>query len=434
MIDSNKKKAIKFLFIFAAVVTVFSFLLDLHNTLNYPGTDLRNRVVGARLALQGIDPYFFKWSPNFSDRLYDPMDVPEAILSKLSVPPTVLALHSPIANLNYLQQKLIWLIFQWMTLIGILFIFYVRNKSVEKQRLVLAIGFLFANSLFWRFHANSGQIYIVYIGLLSISWYLLNCQFNQSEIASGFVAGITASLRPPYILFFFFFLVHRRSAFLLGGIVGIITTVLTSIALTGTFIWKQYVLAMLGMTGFVNLESVVAVAPSSTYPQAFVYPHIVEGIDFMVRNPLEKKLFSSSALRDVLVAFDLSHKKEILLISFVITFTILCWLGIKYTIRQKDLNLIFLMGTIICLTSEFFIPIGRYSYYDVQWLLPILIIVTTTSIQRLFASQYIWLLILGLALALGYLSWIDNLLFYCTYLIAGYVVLTAISLLRDQKQ
>ncbi|MEM7760885.1 MAG: hypothetical protein AAF298_22560, partial [Cyanobacteria bacterium P01_A01_bin.40] len=95
------------------IVSIIGLIADLHNTLIYPGTDLRNRVVGARLMLKGIDPYFFKWHPRLSVKFYDPLDNPIELLSKLSVPPTVLVLHSIIAGLSYIQQKLIWLIVQW---------------------------------------------------------------------------------------------------------------------------------------------------------------------------------------------------------------------------------------------------------------------------------------------------------------------------------
>lgn len=138
---SKKLNIVNLLFIMAITITLIGIVFDLKNTITYIGSDLRNRVVAARLVLEGIDPYFFKWYPELSDRFYDPLDKPTAILSKVSVPPTVLALHSIIAPLTYLQQKLIWLIVQWVAFGSTILIFLKANSSQPKNNLTLAIGF-----------------------------------------------------------------------------------------------------------------------------------------------------------------------------------------------------------------------------------------------------------------------------------------------------
>lgn len=97
----------KILFWLVLLITAIGFIVDLQTTFTYIGTDLRNRVVGARLVIEGIDPYFFKWTPVWSERFCDPLDDPNNLLSRVSVPPTVLALHSVIARLPYLQQKIL---------------------------------------------------------------------------------------------------------------------------------------------------------------------------------------------------------------------------------------------------------------------------------------------------------------------------------------
>ena len=431
MMKLINSKITKFIIIFAIALTCISLAIDIYNTLNYPGTDFRNRVVGARLALVGIDPYFFKWQNGLPEIFYDPMDKAEEILSKLSVPPTVIALHTPIAHLSYLQQKIIWLIVQWTIFAGIVSIFLQNNQERVKRYLTLILGIIFANGLFWRFHVNSGQIYIIYIALLSISWLLLQQQFKQKEIASGFFAGITASLRPPYILFFALFLIQRKYSFVAGGIAGFVLSILSSFAIVGTSIWRQYLLAMGGMTGFINFQKMFADLPKIDY-QNINYPHTVEGFNFQVRNPLELPLMANSALHYVLEVLNLSGKKEILVIGLICTLAILGWLVSKYSSKQTDVNQMFLFSTVLCLVSEFFIPVGRYSYYDIQWLLPLLVIVTIADTNRLLNSKLIWLLLIGLVLSVGYFTWIPNSLFFSTYLIAGYVVITSILLLQPK--
>ena len=129
------------LLLLAVLVTAFGFLVDLQNTIDYIGTDLRNRVVGARLVVEGIDPYFFKWVPGLSDRLYDPLDDPDFLFSKVSVPPTVLTLHSIMARLPYLQQKILWLIVQWAAFAGTVLVFIKGNKSRPKTNAILVVSF-----------------------------------------------------------------------------------------------------------------------------------------------------------------------------------------------------------------------------------------------------------------------------------------------------
>lgn len=141
MMLAKNAKILKVLFMLALALTAIAFVVDVNNTLTYIGTDLRNRVVAGRLILQGIDPYFFKWHPGLSDRLYDPLDIPNEILSKVSVPPTVIALHAIIAPLSYLQQKVIWLIVQWAAFIATVFIFLKTSDSKLKTNSTIAVGF-----------------------------------------------------------------------------------------------------------------------------------------------------------------------------------------------------------------------------------------------------------------------------------------------------
>ncbi|WP_319419442.1 hypothetical protein [Pleurocapsa sp. FMAR1] len=145
---TKNNKIINLLVIVAIVITIIGFLVDLRNTLIYPGTDLRNRIVGARLMLEGIDPYFFKWHPGLSARFYDPLDISTELLSKVSVPPTVLALHSAIAGLSYLQQKVIWLIVQWAALLGTVLIFLKTSNSQSENNLILVVSFFLPTACF----------------------------------------------------------------------------------------------------------------------------------------------------------------------------------------------------------------------------------------------------------------------------------------------
>lgn len=138
---NQKHKIINLLLILGLIISIIGVLTDINSTVTFIGSDLRNRVVAARLVLDGIDPYFFQWYPGLSDRFYDPLAIPGELLSKVSVPPTVLALHSTIAKLSYLQQKVIWLIFQWAAFISTILIFLKASNSQLRNNTIIAIGF-----------------------------------------------------------------------------------------------------------------------------------------------------------------------------------------------------------------------------------------------------------------------------------------------------
>ena len=431
--SSKKDRIIKLLLIAAVIITIIGFLVDLKNTITYPGTDLRNRVVGARLMLKGIDPYFFKWQPGLSERFYDPLDIPTELLSKLSVPPTVLVLHSLFAELSYLTQKIIWLFVQWGALIGIILAFIKTSNSQDKTNFTLITSFLFVNSLFWRFHVNSGQIYIVYVFLLSIAWLLLAKNSSFNILLSGMLVGITVSLRPSFLLFFIPIIIGRKYLFLLGGILGTIASVALSWIITGSVIWEKYILTMLGMTGFIDLNTYIPLAERTIPNPNIVYPQIIEGFDPQVRNPLERYLDNTS-LYDVLNALDISNKRELLVIGFIVTMIVLSLCVLKLSEHNKNINLLFLWGSLTCLIGEFFIPVGRYSYYDVQMLLPLLIMINQANVRDIIYHKNIIILLLGLFLSIVGFIIVPRALFFSVFLIMLYIVLESFILSNRNAQ
>ena len=285
---------IRVLVVAVIVISVIGLAVDFHSTLAYPGSDFRNRVVGARLMLDGIDPYFFKWHPGLSERLYNPLDDPTEMTSKLSVPPTVLTLHAAFAGLSYLQQKIIWLVTQWVAFAGTVWIFLKTNGSQRKQILMLAVSFCFANSLFWRLHISSGQVYIIYIFVLAIAWFFLQHRSKPRAMVGGFFAGVAASLRPSFILFFIPFVVRKQYSFLLGGAAGLFSSIAFVYWVAGEVIWKQYILAILQMTGLFGLFTYLSPAERVLPDSAIVYPVFVEGFDWRISSPLERYFADTS--------------------------------------------------------------------------------------------------------------------------------------------
>ncbi len=293
--------------------------------------------------------------------------------------------------------------------------------------------FFFANSFFWRIHVNSGQIYIVYIFLLSLAWFLLNSSAKYKNILSGFFVGLTASLRPPFLLFFIPFLIQRQYSFLLGGFTGILFGFLASLAVANIFIWKSYISAILGMTGIINLNQYLPL-DEPRFNNSIIYPKIIEGIAVNIDSPVEYKILEDSSIYRILNFLNIPHVVETLIIGAIITIALLSLLIIQYNSNKKDLDFMFLFGSLICLISDFFIPIARYSYYDIQWILPLAIIYNKVNSAQLLSNKLIVLLLPGLLLALGCFSWIPKFLFFSSFLIGFYVLLTSSMIIQQNPK
>src|SRR5438445_9849442 len=67
------RKIVWFIFLtICAAVLAYALYRDIRVEQRYYGSDLRNRVVGARLIKDGRSPYFYKWRIADGVRYYDP--------------------------------------------------------------------------------------------------------------------------------------------------------------------------------------------------------------------------------------------------------------------------------------------------------------------------------------------------------------------------
>lgn len=276
-------------------------------------------------------------------------------------------------------------------------------------------------------------MYVIYTLTISIAWFFLNRLSKFNYLASGFFVGLTAVLRPPFILAFIPFIIAGQYSFLLGGITGILSGLLLSFTVVDIFIWKQYILAMFGMTGFVNLNQSIQKSEAIIAKADVVYPQIAEGINTTIRNPLEYNNLSDSSIYYGLNVLDIQNRPQVLLLGFAIVFAFLILYFVKYNSKRQDNNLMFLYGILICLISEFFIPVSRYSYYDIQLIVPLFIIITQANVKQLIESKSIAILLSGLLLSVGCFNWIPKFLILSTYLITFYIVLTSLILARQEN-
>ena len=175
------------------------------------------------------------------------------------------------------------------------------------------------------------------------------------------------------------------------------------------------------MTGIVDLNTYSPAEKTILPGSDIIYPNIIEGFNWDIRNPLEYYLDNTS-LYDVLNALDLSNKRIILLVVFVITMVFLSLYIFKYLLKNKNSSHLFLFGVLTFLIGEFFIPVGRYSYYDVQMILPLLILICQTDTKYLVNRKDNVFLISGLLLSVVGFTIVPRALFFSVFLIMFYIV------------
>ncbi len=190
---------------------------------------------------------------------------------------------------------------------------------------------------------------------------------------------------------------------------------------------------MLGMTGVIDLNTYLPPSERTLPSPDIVYPKMIEGFDTTVRNPLEYYLDNTS-LYDVLNALDIPNKRDILLIGFVITLVFFSLYVLKFSWKNKNMAHLFLLGTLICLIGDFFIPVGRYSYYDIQMILPLLIIISQIDAKDLISNKIIILFLSGILLSIAGFIILPRALFFSVFLIMLYIIITSLIILKQRNK
>ncbi|MEA2095910.1 MAG: glycosyltransferase family 87 protein [Candidatus Cloacimonadota bacterium] len=405
---------LNFLLIYSILMSAIGISLDTVNTLKYGAVDLRNRVVGTRVLLDGEDPYFFKWNQDTPEEIVDARDFyPNFPMSRLTVPPTVLLLHSPFASIPYKTQQILWAIIQWILLLFSILLLSNTTDSIVKKKILWIIGLLvIASSFFWRLHIDKGQIYILFLFMITLSYWLIKKKDNQ--ILSGFILGLTASFRPPVILMGIPLLIKKRWKFIFSGLAGMLISFVSSLFIAPLSIWRSYFNSM----EFHEKFHLLIIHPA----YGFFNKHIVDGIKnaiFSANLPIE-----DSSIQDLLrIFFDLKIKANILelsLIVFILVLTALLW---KRIVISKDSFFLYYIGVMLVILSSFFLPAARLSYMNIYWLFPLsLIILITNDIKKILQPELIFVIV-GLFLNTMFYTFPKGVIL-SDYLMLFYIVIT----------
>lgn len=377
---------------------------DLHE---YPGVDLRARVVGVRAMLLGLDPYFIPASSDQIQTLQDPVRY-AAICSRCTYTPALLYLYAPFAKLSYPVQRYIWFGIEWSALIGSILLLraILRGKVLKEVFTAISLIF-FADGTFWRLHLERGQYYIFVVFLFSLTaWFCLRRRAQEQDdnrtlhdrLWYGIPLGIAAAIRltPLAVLLPLWAARYRRTA--IGMVITTAACIFATFPHGGAKLWVSY---------FRNasLQSRIRYVPEFDAQQHAALPPLpqtVEGVNF--DHLLDVPNLNITFATDVL--WPLWGKLPSL--STVGTWNLICNLGAAATCllfaivlwRNRSLNPTerFAVSILCASMVEFFLPI-RVTYADVGFLVPVALFMPC----MLRSSRgYIWLSVVLLGLALGH--------------------------------
>ena len=214
VLDNRNRLGFAIFFLLAVLSIGCCIFRDIHIERQHPN-DLRNRIVGARLQMDGRSPYFYHWKPADGLRYYDWNNSwPTLQISNITATPFFHQLLYPIANLPQRTISKIWFVLEYIVL-GMMMVFALRMATQRKQKYAVVVTvLLFLHCYGWRTGIEQGQMYIL-IPLMTFLFYVIIT--SKPSLFHAALAGIISAslllIRPNTFLFFlpFLFILPRYS-------------------------------------------------------------------------------------------------------------------------------------------------------------------------------------------------------------------------------
>ena len=173
------------------VVIAHVLVLTLHDMETYPGVDLRDKVVGARLILRGMNPYYDYRHEVLPDHL--------RMLQANTYSPVLLLLYAPLCELDWKVQRAVYFLADWSALL-LCYLILARAFPKRASRTALWIAFvlLFIADFSFRFHLERGQYYVevaLLTSLVSIGLFR-----RSSSWAGALPLALLVLMRPTYVV------------------------------------------------------------------------------------------------------------------------------------------------------------------------------------------------------------------------------------------
>jgi hypothetical protein len=395
--------------LFFILLIAFSFSLWRDSKIeNHYTSDLRNRVVGARLEKDSKLPYFYKWKEVDGLRYYDPIAFDTTYTNAITASPFFHQLLYPISDLPQRQISKIWLGVEYTSLLICMIIAFSFTKTIQQQWAVTIISIMVLFSSSWLLMINVGQIYILYPMMAFLFLYFIK---KKKKLPFAFLAGLSVIIlilmRPTMLLFFLLFLffvknysIKYLTIFFLPILLLLGYSVLNTQQRNLWLDYRKAIQAHIKDHQSDDRQKRTRAYNPVIYKQWEGWDQ--DSIDYLNRTqPLRFNLECGSVQNLAKSLFDVKISTLALNISLVATLIFL--FGFFYFVQKNkpdiEIEQAAIFGFCLYMISDLFSPILRILYYDVQWVFPLL----------LFAAYYnkknkLIFLLLGVGLFLNILN------------------------------
>jgi Glycosyltransferase family 87 len=347
----------KILWPLISIVFGIAIFLSIQDLIDFAGIDLRNRVVGARALLMGLDPYHIDWREGAPLELADFWQRYPGV-SRVTIDPVTLFLYVPFANLSHRSQQIIWWILQWVAMGGAIAVLFRSFDSMEQSRAFLATAAVcFVGSWFWRLHVERGQYYIFVTLLICLDIAALR-KFAR-PIWLGIPIGVAIALRPPNVILIplLYAMGERgaaKNAFLAAAVL-----FSCSLVLVGWSMWDGW-LDVVRLWAYMDLDRSFELKHYG--PVTDVAPNFIEGLDFSKSLPYYGR--RSDIMAVIRQAWAIPLSQAIAIGVFAMSIIVMFWAARRPAMRRGSLLLILSLTPILLdLTRP-----ARESYADVAYL------------------------------------------------------------------
>ena len=353
------------LLILALVVSAHMIVVDLRNTLRYGGTDMRGHVVGARLLTRGLDPYYYLWTPGDAQELLDPVDF------RVTLTPALLWTYGLIAEQPYPTLRFAWFVGQWSLLS--LSLAVLARVNTTRQRAVVLFGvalLAIAANPAWRLHVERGQLYVVWLAMLTAAYAFASRKTTRGELIAGGLIGMAVCMRPPLALLIIPMLLLRRQRLAYASGTATVLFLAFFLVVARPAAWTSYLSTMLSTKSQNYL--------GATERPEISYPATIEGLANL-KDTAEIHGVDAS-IRAVTETFTGTAPSPPQLIAALL-FAIGTYSAFLHTASRwashplpDSTDLVFISGSMLVLVAELFVHPQRFIYIDVQMLVPIILI------------------------------------------------------------
>ncbi len=369
-------KNVKFLIATTIALLIIGYSVKL--TIAYKNkavyNDLRTRVTGTRLQDYQKSAYFGKWEQGDPIYLQNATRVTPQLVNGNTVTPAVLLLTKKLHTFSLSFIKDFWFYSSYFCIIAIIamlcFKLYKSNKAHPLMIIVLA---LFALSTGWKIHCFTGQMYIYYTFLASLSLFLFT---EKKYVAAAIFAGIVTLCRLPMALLFVpIFLYKKNNAFIVTYIITIAFCIICTQVFVQPNIWNEYFAAM-QQYAFENAN----LMPEGNV-EIFNFASQTEGVHNYFDNntlnyyfnTLQSDIFS---IQRLLFKLNMPSSARIMYVFFatfsISLFVLMQKLNANFWLQKKHF---ILFCIILTLCFDYFLPAKRFSYNFVQLMLLLSVVV-----------------------------------------------------------